>query len=495
LKSLLLSVDLGTSSIKVAIYSMNLKLKKIVRRFYPIFHPSEEVFEQNPDGWWREFLEALKEIDIEYPLNNIEVIGLSGFNAIVGVDSYGQPTGPAITYLDRRQICYIDSSLSHLSNEYIFRKAHNRLSAGGMWAPILSWIRDEKQYYWRNTAVFLSSSGFIAAKLTGEFAVDSSRASLSLLHDPTTKVLSWDKELCELFNIDAVKLPPILNPWEKVGKVTPEAARLTGLPGGIPVIIGGMDSMCAALGSGITSSNILFDIGGSAGGLAAIDNVPHSDIRFLTVRYVIPGFWSTIGPLSAAGIAWQWFRETIGIGLTEKRLITLAKKIIPGSEGLVFIPYITGSRSPHWKIKARASFQGITKDHQIGHFARSVLEGLGFALKEIMQLLIELGYSFDEVRAAGGGSRNDLLLQIKADILCLPYLTLTINEASTFGAAILAAIGSGIVNDFSSILNRNVEVLSKKYPSQTNYEMGVSPLMDLPQHIVFHLFRTSNTLY
>jgi xylulokinase len=237
--------------------------------------------------------------------------------------------------------------------------------------------------------------------------------------------------------------------------VTSDVSQLTGLPLGTPVIIGGMDSMCAALGSGVLDESTVFDIGGSAGGLASVSTRLHADARFLNIRYILPGHWASIGPLSVAGNAWKWLQGNwLESRFSSDELLERAGKIPPGSEGVLFLPYLAGVRSPHWDMSVQATFHGITIHHNVGHLARSVLEGVTFSQKEVLAGLLEMGYTPNEIRVAGGGASNNLWIQMKTDALNIPHITLDTQEASAFGAALLAAYNIGVITDISQAVKK-----------------------------------------
>jgi xylulokinase len=450
-----LGIDLGTSSLKVSAYTEDLVPVHHNKQSYSTRYMPDGGCEQDASDWWKALQQALKEISQYISLQAVQAVGFSGFNALVGVDAYGEACGPAITYLDKRGLDVFAKLKERISGDFIFKKTKNNFTSGGTWAPTLCWLREEMPDYWANSVTFVSCSGFLAGLLTKEFAVDSSRASFSLLYDVAGNDLDWDDELCDLFGIDRAKLPPILHSWDSVGTVQSDISHITGLPEGIPVVIGGVDSMCAALGSGVFNESTVFDIGGSAGGLAAVSTSIKADPRFLNVRFVLPGHWANIGPLSVAGSAWKWLQnDLLDNRITSEELLEKAGNMTPGSNGVLFLPYLAGVRSPYWDMSVKATFHGFTMQHHAGHMARALLEGVTFAQKEVLSGLLELGYTPKEVRAAGGGADNSLWMQMKADVLDIPHTSLTIQEASAFGAALLTAYSVGIVTDFKDLFTK-----------------------------------------
>lgn len=435
-----LGIDLGTSSLKLAAFSDSLRPLALVRREYPTRYTPGGGAEQNAEQWWRAVCEGLAELNARCSLRQTEAIGFSGFNAVVGVTADGYPCGPAITYLDRRSSGVYREMTRRIEAETVFRLSANRFASSGMWAPTLCWIQRSMPSYWNRSALFLSPSGFLLGRLCGQPVVDGSRASLTLLHDPTARTLEWQQELCRLFEIEKEKLPPIADSWEIVGHLRRSPELPAALRSGLPLVAGGIDSCCAALANAVVDNSVLFDIGGSAGGLAGVDSVPHSDQRLLTVRYLIPDHWAAIGPLSASGSAWQWFRDRfLAERFDDDELLSRAEACEPGAAGLSMMPYLAGSRSPQWDETAQAQFAGVTMQHTTGHFARAVLEGVTYAQRDLLAAFAENGFAPTEVRVAGGQVRNRFWLQMKADVLNMPHRCLSLEESSVFGAALLAA--------------------------------------------------------
>lgn len=467
----LLGIDLGTSSVKLGVYDRKLRLRAVVRREYPTRVTPDGGAEQDAESWWVAVVDGLRELAEKTPLESVGAIGLSGFNAVLGLSHDGAQQGPAITYLDRRSSGVYRDLVRKTSGETVFRRSRNRFAVSGMWATTLAWIRNAMPDYWSRSKVFVSSSGFLAGRLAGRYVVDGSRASLTLLHDPGAEELGWDQGLCDLFGIETSKLPPIVNSWDTVGPLRRGLGLPESLKPGIPVIAGGIDSCCAALGSGVVDSSVLFDIGGSAGGLELVDTTLRTDPRLLTVRYLLPGRWASIGPLSAAGSAWKWFRDSmLGGRYTDRELIDLAEAVPPGSEGLLFRPYIAGARSPQWDEAARGSFDGITIHAGVGHFARAVLEGVAFAQRDVLTVIREEGFAPAEVRVAGGQARNRLWLQIKADVLGLPHVSLAVDESAVLGAAVLAAYGIGLLREQEDLVGLETREALRVFPDDARRE-------------------------
>jgi xylulokinase len=346
----------------------------------------------------------------------------------------------------------------------VFQKTGNRLFAAGVMAPALCWMRDTFPDYGR-IKCFLYSNGFLAARLTGRFIIDACRASVSLLHDPRQENLVWQEELCDLFGLQQSLLPEIVPAWEVAGTITAEAAAQTGLPAGIPVMAGAVDSLCAALGSGITTSQQVLDIGGSAGGLTATFSKPVPSQRTYLFRYVLPGIWCSSGPLEMGSRLFPWFVEHFAHEWTMDQYFQEIKKTPPLSGGIQFLPYVGGARHPYWTTGLSGHFLDIPPEGGgLPFMARAVMEGLACAHRRIMDDLRKLGAWPEHIIAAGGDSTSEEWLQTKANFMQISYLVSDVPERSARGAALLAANYLGLTQDFAH------------WPSKTTRQ--VNPLQD-----------------
>jgi len=439
----ILGVDLGTSSLKAVLYDQDLRPLATEKQFY-----CEKGREVAGGDWWQAFLRALRRLGAERPLLRVACVSLSGYNAMLGVDRELEPVTPVILYYDSAPLRHSSERMGPEDAAFVFHKTGNRLFANGMMAPALKWLRETTGCYERADC-FLYSNGYLAAKLTGSRTMDATRASLSLLHNPMGGELAWEPELCALFGVDRGKLPDILAPWESTGALTPAAARETGLPQGIPVLAGCMDSMCAALGSGITKAGQVLDIGGSAGGLAVTSGHPTGNRSLYLVRYILPDFWCNIGPLDAGARLFPWFVEQFTPGWTVPEYFERIGKVPPLSHGVQFLPYVGSARHPYWRTGLYGHFLNLSAGSTLQDMARAVMEGVACAHRRVLDDFISIGVQPSAITAAGGDSASEDWIQSKANFMRLPYLISQAPERSARGCAILGARHLGILKDFS----------------------------------------------
>lgn len=455
----ILGIDLGTSAMKAVAYDRHFQAIAEARLNY-----CPEGGHPDADDWWSAFLGALEVLRQQMPLDALECLSFAGYNAMVGVDQDLNPTTPVIAYFDSGPLSLVEKSMGAQDAAMIFEMTGNRLFANGMMASAMLWIRDHLNLD-AKTDCYLYSNGFLAARLTGRLAMEGTRASLSLLHDPRRTELCWEPDLCRFFGIDCGKLPDILNPWDIAGTITEAAARLTGLKQGLPVVIGGMDSMCAALGNGNIQAGDLIDIGGSAGGMSVITRTPIANDRLYLVRYVLPGLWAHIGPLGASSRLFKWFISQYAPGWTLDEFNRQVQASPPFAHGVQFLPYIGGTRHPYWKSAMCGHFLNLSMEASLPDLARAVMEGLGCAYRSILNDFHALGIQPTAAVPAGGDSRSPLWMQIKANYLQIPYVYCQPPlEGSARGAAMVGAYGIGLVRDFTTFFQENPRQVARIEP-------------------------------
>lgn len=453
-KSYILGVDLGTSSMKAVLYTQDMQQVYSVRREY--VSPGGETV--TAEHWWKALLDALSGLEEYTDLSRIACVSFSGYNAFVGVNRRLEPATPVILYYHTAPGFYMKELFSRREQQYVFDRSCTNLFGSGIMAPGIRWLKDHYPQAYEASDCFLFSNGFIAARLTGHCTIDASRASLTALHDPRGAKLEWDKELCRFFDIDEHKLPDILNCWEISGHISETAASRTGLSSGIPVVIGSMDSLCAALGNGITDDEQMLDIGGSAGGLACVSSIPRAHKRLYLSRYVLPGRWCNNAPLMSSARLFDWFMQNLAPDWTMEDYMKAAKQSPRFSRGLIFLPYIGGSRYPYWSMDTTGHFLHFSPECTIQDMARAVVEGLSCAYRSILDDLILLGLPMPRwIVAAGGDTRFQTWVQSKADYLRVPYHLADTPEVSAKGAALLGARHLGAIPDLESWLKTHVD--------------------------------------
>ncbi len=463
----LLGIDLGTSGVKVAVYDVDgNRMCSSQYDGYPTMRPTPDAAEHDPALWWDSVKKALRRASASVSLQQVEAVGLSGLNGLVPTDRNGHPLLNGIIYTDRRSNPQSEWIRERIGEDKIFDITGNRICPGTFSAPLILWTKENSRDIYKQTSKFLVPSNYLAYRLTGKFGIDFSRASMTLLFDLRNR--RWDQDLLQGMEISAEKLPDIIPPWSIIGEVSSEAATETGLKKGTPVVIGGMDSMCSALGAGVTEPGLALDIGGSAGGIAVCSDKPIFDRRFLNVCHVVPDIWVHIGPMNAAGAVFEWSTNLLGEieSLVAKRIGGSAYDLLSleiaeteaGAKGLIFLPYLAGERCPIWDPFAKGVFFGLTLAHQREDILRSVVEGVAFGLRDILETFKEANIDMDKLVLTGGGAENRTITQIKADILREALYLPEVTETATFGAAILAGCGVGTFKNIQDAVRSMVRI-------------------------------------
>ncbi|GAB7056169.1 xylulokinase [Paenibacillus sp. YK5] len=454
MKNLLVGIDVGTTGLKVALYTLNGQLVARAYREYSLSFPQNGWAEIDPEIWWEQLGDCMKEIRSQngVDLKAVAGIGITCSNSLVLLNADQQAVLPAIMQLDQRAVRQAEAMKSEYGQEWVFQKTGNRVSSGAFWGPSLQWVRENRPSLYRQAQFFLVPTGFLVLRLTGVYSIDHSRATTTMLYNIHEK--NWDAELCHVFGLSPEALPPIYPSHEMVGTIHKEGERATGLPAGTPVIAGAMDTVGALAGMG-TGPDTGALIMGSVGRLCIESN--ELDIRFMnTVNYDASSSL-IMTPVNSAGVSYKWakqlfFSEDQGPGNIYKKMDRMTQAIAPGAEGLIYMPYLAGERSPIWDPHATGSFMGFTMKHGKGHFLRAVLEGVGLALAQNHEILkAELNIDPPFLMAGGGGAGSQVWMQIISDMLGKPLYIPEKLETETMGAAMLTGVGVGLFSDLSQV--------------------------------------------
>jgi xylulokinase len=434
-----LALDIGTSSTKAVLYQEDGALLGTSSASYGVSYPRPGWAEQDPADWWEAVQAVCQDVlrACSHPL--VRAVSLSGqAPSCVPVDRQGKPLREAILWLDRRAAPQADWLHERLGLERAEKISGNTLDSyyGGVkWL----WFRQTEPDRYRHTWKILQASGYVTLQLTGEAVIDHSQAGLC---SPAYNLRqrSWDAEACERMGIELSVLPTLHNAWEVVGQVTPQAAAATHLPAGTPVVCGGGDYACACLGAGVMRAGAAAMMLGTSGNLL-VPAPRGTDLRLFNTVHVT-GEGLSLGGVMAGG-AVRWFLDMLGdenpdlLAILEKE----ALQVPSGAEGLIFLPYLMGERTPIWDPYARGVFLGLSSRHRRGHLYRAVLEGVALAYRQMAEIFTDLGSPIDEVIAINGGARSPLWRQIFADILGIPVRWRPTSGGTGLGAAFLAALG------------------------------------------------------
>lgn len=429
--------------------------------------------EQDPEDWWQATVTAVRAALEQARVRGDEIaaVGLSGqMHGVVLLDHAYIVLRPSLIWCDQRSQAQCDHITRKLGAERLIQLVSNP-ALTGFSAPKLLWIRDNEPKSYERVAHFLLPKDFIRFRLTGEFATDVSDASGTLLFDVSHR--RWSQEMLSALEIDSELLPRVYESPEVTGQITRETALVTGLSAGTPVVAGGGDQASSAVGNGIVSPGLTSATLGTSGVIFSYTEAPKLDPlgRIHTFCHAVPGKWHVMGVTQGAGLSLRWFRDNFGgqeawyarqTGVDAYDLIIKeAEAIRPGSDGLLWLPYLMGERTPHLDAQARGMWFGLTAAHTRGHLIRSILEGVAFSLRDSLEIFKELKIPVEQIRASGGGSRSALWRQIQADIFGKELVTLRTAEGSALGAALLAGVGARIYSSVEESARRAIQVAER----------------------------------
>ncbi|MEM3485603.1 MAG: FGGY-family carbohydrate kinase [Candidatus Methanomethyliaceae archaeon] len=458
--------DFGTTGCKAAFYQENGSTDATVYHEYPTYFPQKGWVEQDPWQWRSVFIRSTEELLEKTGIspNQIACIALSGhMMGCVPVDTEGTPlTNRVMLWADTRCEAQAQLLIRKLGWERFYRDTGGGLDIILYPAAKIPWIKENQPEIYQKAAKFLGTKDTIAAWLTGNLATDFSEASDTGFFHLEKKC--WHEDFLRELEIDRGKMPDLLPSTKIVGTLTTEAARDTGLVSGIPVVIGGGDVVCGAVGAGAIAEGCSCMNIGSAGWISVVSRDPIIDLRTrpMTICHVVPGLYTSQIIMYSAGVAYKWARDAIylqdgdsrtniGEGQIFDAMDKLAESAPPGSKGLLFLPYLRGGGAPYYDVNARGSFLGLHLAVRKAEILRSVLEGVAFNMRLMMNSL-ERKLSINDIIIYGGGSRSTLWKKIFANILNKNIVTLSAQqEVNTIGAALIGGVGLGIFSDFSEV--------------------------------------------
>ncbi len=481
----LLAHDLGTTGNKATLYSSDGILVSKDFYGYDTFYPKPNWAEQQPHDWWEATCVSTQRLlqKSKVSPDAIAVVSFSGqMMGAVMVDKSGTPLRNCIIWADMRSEKQAAEIARHISEQDVYRITGNPISPSYTIEKVM-WIRDNQPEIFKSTHKFLHAKDYIVSKLTGKFTTDYSDASGTNAFDLVKQ--EWSPKLVDATGLPFEIFPEAYPSPTVVGEVTPAASQEVGLRPGTPVVIGAADGCCAAVGAGVVREGSAYNAIGSSSWIALATRAPLIDPQQRTVTFchVDPDMMMPIGVMQCAGGAYQWFKEEIGrteakagqeAEVSPYEILNLkAEATIPGSHNLIFLPYLLGERTPYWNPNARGAFIGLTRGHTRADLTRSILEGVVFGLRTILDTFVDQRVRIDEVRVIGGGARGRLLCQIEADVFQRHILRTTLlEEATSLGAAIAGGIGVGIFKDFlvAEELVKIAEVFEPRHGHNEHYE-------------------------
>jgi xylulokinase len=455
--SVLVGLDVGTGGARAVAVDDSGEIVAEASSEYPLHTPRPGWTEQDPEDWWTGAKEVLAEVASE--AGEVAGIGLTGqMHGSVFLDGSDRVIRPALLWNDQRTQAQCDRITRAVGGERLISIAGNP-ALTGFQAPKIVWLRDEEPENFGRVSRVLLPKDYVRLRLTGEYATDASDAAGTLLLDMRAR--DWSREILDALEIPHEWMPKIYEGPENTGALGESVAEELGLSPNIPVAAGGGDNAAAAVGTGIVGPGLVNSSVGTSGVLFAHTDEfkPDPSGRLHAFCHAVPGAYHLMGVTLSAGGSLSWWREALGGEFDE--LVGAASEVPPGSEGLVFLPYLSGERTPHLDPKARGAFIGLTARHGAGHMTRAVMEGVIFSLRDSLEIMRDLDVPIEDVRATGGGARSDLWRRLQADIYGTPIRRTFADEGPAYGAALLAGVASGAyaeVEEATSVVKLREEI-------------------------------------
>jgi xylulokinase len=466
MRNLLLGVDIGTTATKAVLIDYEGKFVSQGRAEHPTHHLTTGWVEQEPEDWWRSFCSAISEAKKSVPDSKITAVLISAqAPTMLPVDSGGNPIRPALIWMDRRS----ETQAKDLANRFpdISTLTGNRADPFYVASKIKWFIENEPENYLK-TKYFLQIPGYLNFKLTGKFGTDKSHSSLLQLRDSSNK--DWQREVLKYVGVDPEKFGNIGHSTQEFAEVA--AVNDSGVEVGTPVFFGSVDGCTAGIEAGVIEPGIVAEMSGTSTVLLMPTAGNILNDKFISIEHALPNRNLLLGAMVSSGASIAWLDQNIFKGHTSiPDLIANSEKVPPGSSGLIFLPYMMGERSPIWNSNARGIFFGLTLSTTPEAMFRSALEGTAFAMRHNILEARNSGIKVDAVRSVGGGTRNNLWNQIKADVLGIPIVTLQESSGAALGCAYLAGFGLGVFEDIHQVLSSNLKVERDFEPNPHNQRL------------------------
>ncbi len=476
MECLLLGIDIGTSACKAAVFDAFGKVRATVTKAYDVLYVKEGWVEQDPNQWWEAVVEAIHDVIVKHSINptDIKGIGIDGQSwSAIPIDCDGKVLANTPIWMDVRagEIC--EGLKAEIGEDAIFSLCGNPVEPMYT-SPKILWFKQHKPEVYHDAYKILQSNSFIVYRLTNTVSQDFSQGYG--LHFFDMRNGRWDAEMCDRMGIDIQKLPDRLYQChEIVGMVSKEAAVLTGLAEGTPVVAGGLDAACGTLGAGVICDGQTQEQGGQAGGMSICLERYQADKRLILGYHVVPNKWLLQGGTVGGGGVMRWFEKEFcelersfaksSSGSSFDVMNYEASEISPGSDGVVFLPYMAGERSPIWDKHAKGVFFGLDYAKTRAHMIRACFEGVAFSLRHNIETAEQAGANVAELHATGGAANSLLWTQIKSDITGKEIRVPSSDTSATLGAAMLAGVGVGVHSGFDEAVQRCVRVVRTHRPT------------------------------
>lgn len=503
----LMGIDVGTTGTKTLLIDECGNIVATCFEEYPTYIPQPNWSEQNPEDWWKATINTVRSALMKAKIKGEQIsgIGLSGqMHGSVFLGKDYRVLRPCILWNDQRTARQCQFITERIGKKRLMELACNPALTGFTAGKIL-WVREEEPQVYEKIHKILLPKDYVRFRLTGDFATEVSDASGTLLLD--VKKRKWSEQILSELEIDPEFMPVCYESPQITGSITRKAAELTGLNPGTPVVGGGGDQAAGAVGNGIVKRGMLSSTIGTSGVVFAFSPEVKIDPegRVHTFCHAVPQKWHIMGVILSAGGSLRWFRDALAE--TEKEeakkrgvdpyeiLLEGANRVSCGADGLLFLPYLSGERSPYPDPNARGVFFGLNLRHQKEHLIRAIIEGVIFAMRDCLEVIRELGISASRVRASGGGAKSVLWQKIQANIYNLEVETINVTEGAAFGAALLAGVGTGLYSTVEEACEKTIKVSRTVTPEPKNvktYEKYYNLYHSLYPALAHHFDRLSD---
>jgi xylulokinase len=471
---ILLGIDISTTGAKALLIDTNGRVVSSATTSYNLSTPHPLWSEQDPEDWWTGIKRSIRQVLTQAGIkgDSIAAIGMTGqMHGLVLLNRDGQVLRPAILWNDQRTGAQCDEIRKIFGKDQLIKISGND-ALTGFTAPKILWVKENEPEIYKQVKHILLPKDFVRYKLTGEFAVDRAGGSGTILFDLAKR--DWSEEIINALEITNDWLPPTFEGPEVTGMINKFAAEETTLPVGIPVVGGGGDQAAQAVGVGAVQPGIVALTLGTSGVVFATTEYPfiEPEGRLHAFCHAVPERWHFMGVMLSAAGSLQWYRNTLAPDASFDDLVSEANKVSPGSEGLLFLPYLTGERTPYPDPEARGAWVGLTIRHTRAYLTRSVLEGVAFGIKDSFTLIQSAGLGeITQVRISGGGAKSQLWKQIMASVLNSELVTVNTTEGAAYGTALLAGVGAGVYDSIQEACDATIQITGKTSPDDQSTQI------------------------
>jgi len=489
MKRYLLAHDVGTSGNKATLFTVDGELVGSKTYPYGTRYFNNNWAEQNPNDWWETVCHSTRELVQDIDVSEIVAVSFSGqMMGCLCVDKNGTPLRDSIIYCDQRAQKECQDILKHIDPKDFYKIVGHRANESYSLEKLM-WVKNNEPEVYKNTYKMLHAKDYIIFKHTGNMVTDHSDASGTNAFDLNT--FTWSEKIIDIAGIDGQKLPDLKKSIDVAGTVTTKAAQETGLKEGTPVVVGGGDGSCAGIGVGCIKTGLAYNYLGSSSWIALMVDKPVYDekMRVMNWAHTIPYALQPSGTMQTAGASYNWLKNEICAlevkqaeeqGVSPYELINKTiEQSVPGANGILFLPYLLGERTPRWNPDAKGAFIGLNLSHKRADVLRAVMEGITYNL-EIILSIFRKHVDIDTITVIGGGAKGEVWRQMMADIYNAKILKPNyLEEATSMGAAIIGGVGAGVFKDFN-VVDRFIKIESEHEPNENNQQqyLKMMPVFD-----------------